>query len=70
MLNLGRFRWWFTHIFLEGTKIIKSRNEWKEKATLRAIENQNYRKTIGRHKETILQLKKEITKLHNLKKKL
>ena len=55
---------------LQNSKIIKSRNEWKEKATLRAIENQNYRKTIGRHKETILQLKKEITKLHNLKKKL
>ena len=55
---------------LQNSKIIKSRNEWKEKATLRATENQNYRKTIGRNKETILQLKKEIAKLNNLKKKL
>jgi hypothetical protein len=53
---------------LQNSKIIKSRNEWKEKATLRATENQNYRKTIGRNKETILQLKKEIAKLNNLKK--
>ena len=35
---------------LQNSKIIKSRNEWKEKATLRATENQNYRKTIGRNK--------------------
>ena len=53
---------------LQNSKIIKSRNEWKEKATSRAIKNQNYRKTIARHKETILQLKKEIAKLHKLKK--
>ena len=51
------------------SKIIKSKNEWKSKATLRATENQNYRKTIGRHQKMILALKQEIKELKDLKKK-
>ena len=59
---------------LQNSKIIKSRNEWRKKATSRAIENQNYRKTIARHKKTISQLKKELKQsnkeLNSLKKTL
>ena len=48
---------------LQNSKILKSRNEWKEKAINRALENREHRKTNNRHKQTISQLKKEIIEL-------
>ena len=48
---------------LQKSKILKSRNEWREKATIRAIENKEHRKTHNRHKKTILQLRQEIKEL-------
>jgi len=48
---------------LQNSKILKSRNEWREKAINRAAENREHKKTNNRHKQKISQLKKEIIEL-------
>jgi len=48
---------------LQSSKIYKSRNEWRAKAIERADEIREYRKTTQRHKEKIVELKKEIKEL-------
>jgi hypothetical protein len=53
---------------LQNSKILKSRNEWREKAINRALENREHRKTNNRHKQTISQLKKEIIELKQIVK--
>ena len=46
---------------LQLSKIIQSRDEWKSKATQRANENREHRKTEKRHQEKIAELKEQIT---------
>jgi hypothetical protein len=48
---------------LQSSKIYQSRNDWRVKAVERADEIREYRKTRERHKQTILELKKELRKL-------
>jgi len=56
---------------LQLSKVIQSRDEWKSKATQRANENREHRKTEKRHQEKIAELKEQITALEksNNKKK-
>ena len=51
---------------LQNSKVLKSRNEWREKSIKRAAENREHRKTNNRHKQTIFQLKKEIIELKQI----
>ena len=44
---------------LQYSKVLKSRNEWKDKAIKRADENREYRKAKKRHLNTIAALKSE-----------
>ena len=46
-------------IVLQYSKILKSRDEWRNKATKRAEENREYKKTKNRHLKTISDLKAE-----------
>lgn len=58
---------------LQLSKVIQSRDEWKSKATQRANENREHRKTEKRHQEKIAELKEQITALeksNNKQKKL
>jgi uncharacterized coiled-coil DUF342 family protein len=48
---------------VQYSKIIKARDEWKDKAKRRATEALNQRKTINRHLETIKNLKDTIKQL-------
>lgn len=48
---------------LQFSKILKSRQYWKEKAIQRGNENRELRKTKNRHKDTISQLKAELKQL-------
>jgi hypothetical protein len=48
---------------LQHSKILLSRNEWREKAINRADENREQRKVEKRHQETIGELKQTIKKL-------
>ena len=45
---------------LQISKLCQSRNDWRKKAVERADEIRENRKTISRHKQTILELKHEI----------
>lgn len=47
----------------QTSKIIQSRDDWKNKASQRANENREYRKTQKRHLKKIAQLKEQITAL-------
>ncbi len=44
---------------LQQSKLLRSRDEWKTKAVLRATENREYRKADKRHREQLIDLKKE-----------
>ena len=44
---------------LQQSKLLRSRDEWKTKAVLRATENREYRKADMRHREQLIALKKE-----------
>jgi uncharacterized coiled-coil DUF342 family protein len=48
---------------LQTSKLYQARNEWRKKAMERADEIREYRKTTGRHKEKISELKQEIKRL-------
>ena len=48
------------------SKILNSRDEWKNKATIRATENREFRKTQKRHLEKIAELKRENCQLEQL----
>ena len=57
---------------LQHSKIVRSRDEWKRKAVLRADENRENRKAQKRYQQKITQLKAEIRALEQaaeLKKK-
>lgn len=48
---------------LQPSKLLKSRNEWREKAIKRADEQREQRKVSKRHRETIAELKLTIEDL-------
>jgi hypothetical protein len=48
---------------LQPSKLLKSRNEWREKAIKRADEQREQRKVSKRHRETIAELKVKIEEL-------
>lgn len=48
---------------LQYSKIVKSRQEWKDKATIRADENRQHRKAKKLNVETIAKLKAKIRRL-------
>jgi uncharacterized coiled-coil DUF342 family protein len=52
---------------LQPSKLLKSRNEWREKAIKRADEQREQRKVSKRHRETIAELK---AKIEDLKQEL
>ncbi len=57
---------------LQQSKLIKSREKWKNKAVQRATENREYRKQVKRYKKKITELKKQIKEIkstHSDKKK-
>ena len=41
------------------SKLLRSRDEWRTKAVLRATENREYRKAYKRNKEQLIALKKQ-----------
>lgn len=45
------------------SKLIRSRDDWKDKAVRRADKNREHRKTEKRHRETIAELKREVEEL-------
>jgi hypothetical protein len=45
---------------LQYSKVLKSRNEWKSKATQRADDNREHRKARKRYLETIAELRAQI----------
>ena len=45
---------------LQASKIIQSRNDWKDKAVKRATEIREYRKTQARNKDSISELKAQL----------
>lgn len=51
---------------LQLSKILNSREEWKNKAVQRAEENREFRKTKKRHQERIRELKTQIAELEHL----
>jgi phage shock protein A len=51
----------------QSSKLLKSRNEWREKAIKRADEQREQRKVSKRHRETIAELK---LKIEDLKQEL
>ena len=48
---------------LQQSKILRSRDEWREKAIERADEIREYRKSENRHQKTIGELKQSIKNL-------
>jgi uncharacterized coiled-coil DUF342 family protein len=46
------------------SKLIQSRDEWRNKAVLRATEIREHRKTEKRYKEKLAELKKQIDELN------
>jgi uncharacterized coiled-coil DUF342 family protein len=48
---------------LQMSKLIQSRNEWRNKASMRSDENREHRKAIKRHRETIAELKLQVKEL-------
>ena len=59
----------FSHIvntMLQMSKIANSRNAWRKKATERADEIREFRKTQKRHLEKIAELKRQICELEML----
>ena len=48
---------------LQYSKVIKSRDKWKDKAKMRGDENRKYRKAKKRDLETIATLKAKIVQL-------
>ena len=50
------------HIMVQISKLINSRNKWRSKASSRADENRELRKTVERHKQKIEQLESELRK--------
>ncbi len=48
---------------LQYSKVVKSRNQWKDKARIRGDENRKYRKAKKRDLETIAKLKAKIVRL-------
>ena len=52
---------------LQKSKILQSRNDWRDKAVTRAIENKELRKTKRRLQEKIAELLADTTQ-HNAKK--
>ncbi len=48
---------------LQVSKLVNSRDNWKSKATERADENRDLRKTVERHKHKIEQLEYELRHL-------
>lgn len=47
-------------IVLQQSKILRSLEEWREKAIKRADDNREHRKTEARHQKTIRELKQTI----------
>jgi uncharacterized coiled-coil DUF342 family protein len=54
-------------IMVQPSKLLKGRNEWREKAIRRADELREQRKVSKRHRETIAELK---LKIEDLKQEL
>jgi len=54
---------------LQMSKILNSRDEWKNKATERAAELREFRKTQNRHLEKIAELKRQNHQLEMLVEK-
>jgi uncharacterized coiled-coil DUF342 family protein len=48
---------------LQMSKLVQSRNEWRNKANERADEIREHRKTNKRHRETIAELKLQVKEL-------
>lgn len=48
---------------LQMSKLIQSRNEWRNKANKGAEENREHRRTHKRHRETIAELKLKVKEL-------
>ena len=48
---------------LQPSKILRSRDEWREKAIERADEIREYRKSENRHQKTIGELKQSVKNL-------
>jgi uncharacterized coiled-coil DUF342 family protein len=48
---------------LQMSKLVQSRNDWRNKAVARADEIREHRKTTKRHQETIAELKLQIKDL-------
>lgn len=48
---------------LQQSKLIRSRNEWKDKAVSRSIEIRRHRKTNRRHQKKIIELQEKIKQL-------
>jgi len=48
---------------LQMSKIVQSRDEWRNKANKRAEENREHRRTHKRHRETIAELKLKVKEL-------
>ncbi len=56
---------------LQYSKVLQSREKWKEKATKRAELNRRDKKSIKRYKNTVAELKETIASLEqNLKKNI
>jgi hypothetical protein len=53
---------------LQYSKLLNSRNEWKEKATERSIEVREFRKIQKRHREKIAELKQRNRELKQIVK--
>lgn len=51
---------------LQTSKVIKSRNDWKQKANEKAYEARELRKTKKRHKIIIEKQKEKITRLEQI----
>ncbi len=51
---------------MQVSKIIRSREEWREKATQRANEIRELRKNQRRHQEKVSELKEKISELETM----
>ena len=48
------------------SKLLRSRDDWKNKAVLTSTENREYKKADKRHREKIVELKNQNEKLRRL----
>jgi hypothetical protein len=55
---------------LQLSKLMKSRDEWRSKAVLRATEIREHKKTEKKNKEKIAELKNQINEIEQMKEDL